>query len=84
MTDSLDAVVGLPVGVVVSEPYDRDETIDKGIIRSITLEIEIPRLCKTITVRHDHPGIKWPNAPGEGRGIPRTLDPIVGNQNGGE
>ena len=24
------------------------------------------------------------NVPGEGRGIPRTLDPIVGKQNGGE
>jgi len=24
------------------------------------------------------------NAPGEGRGIPRTLDPIVGNLDSGE
>ena len=39
--------------------------------------------CGRIEKRKPIMGCSGPNAPGEGRGIPRTLDPIVGSSSEG-
>lgn len=58
--------------------------IERERERIARAEIRIAEYRAELTELGIDPDTGEPNATGEGRGIPRTLDPIVGGTNGGD